>query len=453
MRARKHSVFLASCLVVACESSPPPLQLPDGATLDAGRDAGDGSIVRGDAGPALPPADRTIVLPFGAPAQVVPYEIASLPSRLDLHVSMDTTASFREEIEALQDTLVEDVLPEVRETIPDTSVGVSSFEDFPREPFGAERDEPFTLHVAVTSDASRVGRALRALDDPLGVGGDFPESGFEALYQIATGAGYKAFGRTYVPARSGSALEGGGTEGGVGFRPGSLRAVLHITDAPSHGPDDYEPHFPGTRGLSEALAALNAERIRVVGIASGQIPRDELSALAIGTAAVMPPTDGACPTGVGGALYPPVLGSCPLVFDVLSDGTGLSDTLKTAIARLVETIRFDAVAFDLGEDRLGFVSQARAVSAIVPDGAPAPTLADVSPMDGVPETFLGVHAGATLRFELSLENDLLPELDYEQIFLVSVAIVADGTVLRGETLRIIVPRRALPDAGTDAGID
>lgn len=460
MSFRSRWLFWALCAASGCDDAPPGFIVGDGGVLDGARpDAGDADAARSDAGPILPDATRTVVLPFGAPATLLTYDIATLPSNFDLHVSMDTTSSFAEEIDALQSALISEILPALRSGIAATSIGVSSFEDFPSAPFGGADDRPFTLLTAITSSTSRVDTALAALDDPLGYGGDFPESGFEALYQIATGAGYRLGGTTLVPRATGTALEGGGSEGGVGFRPGSLRAVLHITDARSHGPENYGSVYPGTRSASAAIEALRDERVKVVGVASGAIARDDLVALALGTNAIMPPTNGACPTGVGGVTYPPVQGVCPLVFDVLSDGTGLSSTIIGALRALVDAIHYDEVAFDLGDDRLGFVVYARAVDASVPPGVTVPSTADLAPIDGVPETFLDVHVGSALHFELALRNTVLPELDYTQVFLVRVTIVADGTLLVDETLRIVVPARTLPDAGfadadtADVGIE
>ena len=460
MSPRSRWLFWALCAASGCDEAPPGFIVGDGSVLDGSRpDGGDASASRSDAGPLLPDATRTVVLPFGAPATTLTYDIATVPSHFDLHVSMDTTSSFAEEIDALQTALISEILPAVQSGIPATSIGVSSFEDFPSAPFGGPDDRPFTLLTAITSSTSRVNTALAALDDPLGYGGDFPESGFEALYQIATGAGYRLGGTTLVPRATGTALEGGGDEGGVGFRPGSLRAVLHITDARSHGPLNYGTTYPGTHSASAAIDALRDERIKVIGVASGTIARDDLVGLALGTDAIMPPTNGACPTGVGGVTYPTVEGVCPLVFDVLSDGTGLSTTIISALRALVDAIQYDEVAFDLGDDRLGFVVYARAVDASVPPGVTLPSTADLDPIDGVPETFLDVHVGSTLHFELALRNTVLPELDYTQVFLVRVTIVADGTLLVDETIRIVVPARALPDAGfadadtADVGIE
>lgn len=453
MRRVRAFPVLAACALASCESSPPSLVI-DGSVITDGRvDATDAEQPRGDAGPTLPDADRVVVLPYMADEIVITYEVESRPSQLDLHVSMDTTTSFEQEIDAVQASLTGEILPAVRAAIDDTSVGVSSFEDFPAEPFGGPSDRPFTLHTAITSATSRVSAALADLDDPLGFGGDFPESGFEALYQIATGDGYRHLGETIIPPARGSALPGGGTEGGVGFRPGSLRAVLHVTDARSHTPADYAAAYPGTRGREDAIEALTAERIRVIGIASGAIARDDLTAIALGTGAIMAPTDGACPTGIGGSTYPPIGGACPLVFDVLSDGTGLTGTIIEAITSLVESIRFAEVTIAPADDRLGFITRATAASASSPSGVPLPVTADVSPADGNAERFLDVFSGTTLRFELALANRLLPELDYAQIFLLDVAIVADGAVILAERIRVVVPARPLPDAGGEAGIE
>ena len=93
---------------------------------------------------------------------------------------------------------------------------------------------------------SRQARAGAGVDprpgQPLGCGRDGPESGFEALYQIATGAGIAGpiGGVSPVVAPFAPAPDAVGSLGGVGFRDGALPIVIHITDALSHKEADYD---------------------------------------------------------------------------------------------------------------------------------------------------------------------------------------------------------------------
>ena len=123
---------------------------------------------------------------------------------------------------------------------------------------------PFITLLAEQHVADRDGVAR--LDDPFGNGGDTPESGYEALYQIASGEGLDPWIEPY---------EGDGA-GGVGFREGALHVVVHVTDAPSHDTRSYAPAVAGAHGPSDALAALRAIDARVLGIASSR--RAEINA-------------------------------------------------------------------------------------------------------------------------------------------------------------------------------
>lgn len=447
MRARLafFCAFLAGCA---------PSPLGGAAWIDAGRTDGsiasDGSvpqgIVRSDAGPDLPAADVTIVVPYGASPTVQLLSVLAAPAMLDVHLSIDTTSSFGGEIAALQTSLATEVVPAVRARVPNTSFGVSRFEDFPAPPYGDSTDRPFVLLQGVTSDVSAVSTAVGRLASPLGRGGDLPEADYEALYQIATGEGYAQEGVAIVPRYPKNGQVGGGTLGGVGFRPEALHAIVHATDATMHVPTDYLPTFPDTHGRDAVVTALAKLDARVIGIASGSPARPQLEDLAIATHATMPATGGSCPTGIGGASRDSVGTVCPLVFDIQPDGSGLSDALVSALVGLVDALRYESVTVQIDGDRLGFVRSVRAATATPPSGGTPPTTADRSPVDGIPDTFVGVHAGTTLGFELGLANDVFPSVDYDQVFRLTARVVGDGNVLLTRTIRIVVPAVA-PDAG------
>ena len=427
----------------ACENTPelpPAAALPDDggdlSTRDAGRDAG---YVRPAGSPQLPGVDEVVVLPFLGPTQTVEVEIEAALRSLDVHFSVDTTASFGEEIEVLQDDLSDEIVPELRKRVPDVSIGVSSFEDFPLSPFGSAQDTPFELRTAITSELRRVDAALAGLNQPIGNGADGPESGAEALYQIATGEGYRLGMDWIIAPYNDRELRGGGTLGGVGFREGALRAVVHMTDAPSHTPRDYESVFPGTHSLEQAADALDRLAIRTLGVVSGPLARADMEFVAHATGATRLPDEDGCPVGLDGDHRPSVNGVCPLVFDVRDDGEGLSDTLIDAIVALVNAVNIRRAHAEVDNDPLSFVTAVEALDADVLPGVEAPELADERPADGIADTFVGVRPGTRLRFAVHLRNTLLLGDDAPQYFTVTLNLVGDGLSLGTRTVRVQVP--------------
>jgi hypothetical protein len=290
---------------------------------------------------------------------------------------------------------------------------------------------------------------------PLGNGGDEPEAGLEALYQIATGSGLAVSGVTLAAPWSGNAVTGGGTAPGVGFRTGAFRVVVHATDAPSHDASDYGSTVPGAHTTGETLAALVRQEIRVIGIASSPHARPDLEAWARTTGAVSPATGGHCATGVNGALRAADPdGTCPLVFDIQETGAGLSSAIVTAIGDVTDALTYAAVWGEATDDRLGFVRSVEATTATPPMGGTAPTRVDLHPSgDGVLDTFAGVHSGTTVGFRAHLANTTIEPADYDQTFRVTIAILGDGLTLEERTIRVTVPRGRLDAGRSDGGVD
>lgn len=417
--------------------------------------------------PVLPSADDEVVLEFGAEAISLRIEVDADPQSLDVHFSVDTTGSIEGEIHDLQRDLQNVVIPELKKRIANVAFGVSAFQDFPLPPFGSEggsrgiaADRPFRLLTGITTDIDRVGEAVMSLDQPLGSGGDVPEAGAEALWQIATGQGFKHDGIELIKPFTGKAERGGGKLGGVGFRENALRVVLHVTDAPTHEPADYEPVFSGTHSLVEAGDELAALHCRLVGIVSAgcsktkatdicesstyRQARGALEQLALRTGAIAPETSkGRCAHGADGEDVPSVDGECPLVFDVASDGTGLSKALLDALTQLVDGIRFDAVNGVASDDPIGFVQ--RIVPSEVRQRAgdePAMTddLLPTDAPDGEPDSFVAVHSKTRLAFEVWLHNLRIAPSDVDQHFRVIVQVLGDGLLVDQRTIRVVVPR-------------
>jgi hypothetical protein len=405
-----------------------------------------------DADVGIPPGDFFFVLPYEGPEASDDLDFATDVVKLDVMIAMDTSGSFDEEIDALTVDLNSVIIPGIRDQISDTAFGVARFEDFPRLPYGNEADLPYELLQPITTDASAVAAAV-ALLPPASGGFDLPESQVEALFQIATGAGFVMDGTDLVPPGPCAPTAG------VCFRGGALPVVILITDAPFH----RSPEYAGDMGVhteAQTQAALEARGIRVIGVASGDPARTDLDALALSTAAHVPPAAfgglcGAdlCCTGLTNGPRAPVHGDCPLVFDVDgATGTGLGDLIVQAIfnltsygtadvatARLGETTSLNLVQGALvtlppGTTSSDFILGVTPVSATPPAGSAAPTIAG----DG----FHGVTPGTTLTFRVNARNTFVEERSEIQLFRATIQVVGDGvTTLSSRSVFILVPAR------------
>lgn len=445
------------------------VQVPvDTPTLDAG--ALDAALVDaslGDAGPTRnphgdvpvwPASEQTLDLDFHESARAV-LTLVPDPSQLDVHFNVDTTASFGGEINAIQRELTRSIIPRLRSRVADTQLGVSRFADFPIAPFGRPAtggvaDAPYRLLTPITDSLSKVTGAVNTLDRPLGQGGDTPEAGAEALFQIATGAGLELSGRSIIEPFV--AAQGGGTIGGVGFRASAFRVVVHITDAPAHTPAEYEAKgIEGTHSMESAARALSAIGARVIGIRSvsqNADVRTELSQLAVATGAVGNTVKGACPTGISGATVAPYAERCPWVFDVNADGSGLAKSITDAVVSLLDEASFAEVHAEAGEDPLGLIEKVELMPASQRSGVSVPATADRAPagaLDGIADTYLNVNHEQRLGFAVTLSNARIAATSYEQRFRVSVRLIGDGVLLEERFLAVRIPAVPQPTAADD----
>ena len=441
-----------------------------GMRLDAGGvDAQVPGEMRGPT-PVWPEAEQSVRVAYRAGPVRATLNLAPDPSQLDLHFNVDTTASFGGEIAAMQRELTRSIIPQLRARVTDTRIGVSRFADFPSLPFGrpgsaGRADVPYQLLCPVTDNLARITRAVSALDSPLGDGADIPEAGAEALYQIAQGSGFKRDGVWLIePFAADSAAADSGRLGGVGFRSGALRVVMHITDAPSHTPTEYAAEgIDATHSMEEAQSALAALGVRVIGICTtgsdnarySQV-RSELSELALATSSSTAPQRGGCATGVGGATLPSFRGRCPWVFDAASDGTGLASSVVDAVVSLLNDVHFNEVHAEPGLDPLGLITRIELAPVAQNAGVAAPASADRLPSgapDGVPDSYLDVTRQQQLGFAVVLENARLMPSDQEQRYRVSVRLIGDGVLLEERLLSVVVPAASQPTAAEDAGLE
>jgi hypothetical protein len=375
----------------------------DGAEIAAGTDPNDPTDTIGGGG------DFVFDLPPGGMARTDVLQFNPRIRRADILFLIDTTGSMGGEIANLRSGLGA-VVTSVAATIPDAAFGVSRFDDFPVAGYGSTGDRPFELEQRITTVAADITTAVGTL--VASGGADGPESHIEALYQAATGNGFRsatgtAWTPVFVPATGFDATRGHGMIGGAGFRMDALPIIIMATDIGMHrrwvGADDPAPtadratwcgnvmgdpceryvttNFGAAadqqpKGWVTTLAALDGINAVVMGIASdgggsadALDARAEMSSFAVRTGAYKAPAAGMCDTGVAGALRaqeswdPDGAGPlatqniCPLVYSVNADGGdgtgtggGLATQITAAITDLTSFVSFGTLHTEARDD-------------------------------------------------------------------------------------------------------
>lgn len=183
-------------------------------------------------------------------------------SKLDVVINLDVTGSMQAEIDDIKSKLGSTIIPKTKERVSDSAFGISAFADFPitlgnnsgvhygyptnRTKYQA--DKPWNMLANVTTDSGVLTGAVSnyALTD----GADYPEAGYESLWQIAGADTVTSETQTKYAtmANDGTYCTGNPTGwtlleaitptadrwGGARFRNDSLPVVVHVTDAPSH---------------------------------------------------------------------------------------------------------------------------------------------------------------------------------------------------------------------------
>ncbi|WP_144123667.1 Calx-beta domain-containing protein [Catellatospora sichuanensis] len=179
------------------------------------------------AAPGVEPSAVTRTLPPGGSATIAKVvHTPAVPPNPDIVLLADTTGSMGGAIANVK-TNASDILTAVSGAQPSAQFAAANYRD-------AGDAVPFAVDQALTADQALVQAGVNAW--AAGGGGDFPEDGLNALYQLATGA--------------------------VTFRPDGTRIVVIFGDAPSH-----EPSNGHTR--AQVIAALQAADIRVVAVNVG----------------------------------------------------------------------------------------------------------------------------------------------------------------------------------------
>ncbi|KYF88845.1 hypothetical protein BE17_40855 [Sorangium cellulosum] len=420
--------------------------------------------------------DFVFIVPYRAdptPAQDT-LDFSTNISQADVVFAMDTTGSMSGSISNLQHALQE-MIDQLAEEIPSIGIGVTHYKDFPKQPYGDSSDQPFFLEHRVMSVLTPEGRdsVQSAVDDLRASGGnDSPESGWEALYQVATGRGttegnseVPAFDPLHAPPGAIPAGESVGTIGGVGFRTGSLPIVVMITDVPSHNGTIPGNNYSGLSSPShtQALNAVTGLGGRLIGMVTdledGSEAKADLTAGALATGSVVPPTAwgpegmrpprcavGQCCTGENGKGVTATNGKCPLVFLVASSGAGLNLAVVQAIKVLTTYVTLDisAAAEDNESDAIDAVS-AFIDKIIANNLAPEPCTSGLrvidKNLDAVADTFTNVFPGPTVCFDVIPKiNVSVPPTTEPQVFTANIVVTGDSvTTLSTRKVFFLVP--------------
>ena len=402
---------------------------------------------------ANPQADGNFVfiVPFQQPPAPpdATLDFATNLVRADVVFSLDTTGSMDGEREQLQTALRTTIIPALAKEIPDLAFGVATFEDFPVFPFGAGDDRPVELHTPITTDAMVAQSAIDRL--MLGSGGDGPESGAEALYQLATGAGVSWPGGQVAPFK-------------VGWRDGALPIVVQITDAAMNSAETYMGLVPNAASLAKVRTALGDRGAKVIAVVSSDgdtvTATEEYLDVVRATGAIVPTSafggGKQCLTGIGGApVAPDTRGECPLLFGIDGDGSGLGTSIVDAVGALAKyaVLDIDARAANEPGNKTSKGAEVDAIASVLDRVVPNPNPSSASgcvtglatedrlAKDTLDDTFVDVAPGQRVCFDVvAKRNATVESAQVPQLFRARIDLVGDGvTALDSRQVWFLVP--------------
>lgn len=419
----------------------------------------------------IPERHFYVVLPYGDPPIQRDLDFGTTIRVADVFFITDTTGSMGGTLENVKRTVAGagGLIERIADTIPDAWVGGGQFDDMPFGGYGSPPDEPFILAIGMTSPdrASEVQTAFNGI--MLHGGGDGPESGTQALWQIMTGEGNTWTGpggwggggsSTYtIPAYRDRCLDSGW--GAPCFRDGALPIVVLFTDICQHnGPPDEDPSCDPYTGITpepalwvDTVAEMNRRGARFIGVnASG---------------------GSSCATVTGPSGFSPCwflkrtatdtgtvdLDGNPLVYDLPNSAStsafadtvvGAIETVATRVALDVDTALRDDPSDTERVDARRFIKRRTPACNPASPGAPPTTDCWAAPT-GVTQdqaiatydlsTFYGVVPGTRVTFRITFQNDFYMNPDQRtKLFIAFIDVRGGGsTVLDTRQVFVVVP--------------
>jgi hypothetical protein len=329
------------------------------------------------------------------------------------------------------------IIDRVRTEIADVWFGVAGYDDYQAGGYGyaSSGDRAYYHLQDLTADAAMAQTAVNGMVTHFG--GDGAESGIAALWAVATGmglpgmsgwtgdraAGYMGFGACPAAASIGWPC----------FRTGAVPIVVLISDVYQHnGPGGEYPYSDAIIGghaptYDEAVAALTAANVRVIGVAvSSSLAVAQMNQLATDTGAV----DGA---------------GAPLVS--MAAAGSVSDAVVDQIRTLANDTPIDIsiVYEDDGSDAVdtwaAFVDYIEANEAGDPARGCEARAAEDTDGDGHPDTFRDVTPGSPVCFDIVVkQNDTVMPTSLPQLFRATLRLLGDGfTELDSRDIYFLVP--------------
>ncbi|MFK8004496.1 MAG: hypothetical protein AB8H86_33320 [Polyangiales bacterium] len=358
--------------------------------------------------------DICVELPAPEPPTFVDTRFVARIASADVLFLVDVTGSMVDEIRQIQTTLREVLVPGLNAEIPDVSLSVAEFGDYPTFPYGEDQDEPFRLHQQSTGDVATVQSGVGRLGRGFG-GGDEPESHIEALWQSATGAG--------IPELLAPGTCAAGRVGYPCFREDGSRIILLFTDAPFHnGPGDSFPYTlgvsrPAPAGYDETVGALRTIGARVLGLYSGAggVGLSHLRTIAEDTGAVT--RDGE-----------------PIVVDIGEAGEDLGEGVIDVVRTLVQDVFLD-IDLLVEDFPLDDVDAREFVVGIETLGArPATGATDLG------DRYVDVRPGTEVAFRVNLDNTRFEAGPTPVSYFLTLVLRGDGvTRLRETIVEVVIP--------------
>lgn len=379
-----------------------------------------------------------------------PYEAAPSPVRdtlsfstdiqqADVYFLVDTTGSMSGAISSLVSGLSTPgtgLIDRVRDAIPSVWFGVGDYKDYGVSPYGGATDYAYRDTQPMTDSASVAQAAVNTLT--ASGGSDVPESTVPALWATATGLALGGESGLDVDASC-----PGGTLGYPCFREGSVPIVVLITDAAFHnGPGGTNAYSDSTTRAhaptyNEAVHALDAANVRVIGISVGSTSTTTLDTLASDTGAVDD-------------------SGLPLV-TTWRTGESISDSVVDQIETMASqtpidiSVEFEDDASDSVASFAAFVDHLEANT--VGDAARgcAARRAEDRNGDGHPDTFAGVTPGTRVCFDVVVkQNATVAPTAMPQLFKATVRVLGDGfTELDAREVYFLVPPVITQPVGPD----
>jgi hypothetical protein len=390
---------------------------------------------------------------------VVPYEAPPEPAKdtlvfgtdiqmADVYFILDRSASMRQEITALGDTLADDIVPAVRAAIPDVWFGVGVFDLCPlvadcNSPAGGPPMWIRNLQL-LAADPALTQTALRGIT---GYCDGTAEPYITTLWLLATDIEDGPL-HDWVAGRVGSTScpPDGAWVGYPCFRGGAVPIVVMFGDEDFYGESYRGCVTTGGRApdFAVAMTAMNAMHAKFIGISSKGTASDGDN-MYTGFVDVCNETDSVDVAGT------------PLAYEIPSDGTGLGTQVITAIETLARQVPMDisARAVDVVEGPTDTVDATIFVERLVPNTTDAvadprfPTHICVPGLplgDGDGDTvaddyFADVTPGTYVCFDIyARENTTVPATDAPQLFRAQIEVLGNAsTVLDTRDVFFLVP--------------